>query len=160
MEFVSISGILKKAPAQDARAYLFTETDESDVTYFLIHQLETIVAAMDGLHGYLRRKANETKAVEAMLHDSTRLRERLNHRQRELIRHALRHPRSVSTIEGHRQNHAVVYQTARSDLLQVVELDLLSKRKSGQAFIFEAPADLKHRLEEAECSLQRSTEGR
>lgn len=160
MEFVSISGILKKAPAQYARAYLFAETDESDVTYFLIHQLETIVAAMDGLHGYLRRKANETKVVETMLHDSTRLRERLNRRQLELIRHALRHPRSVYTIEGHRRNHAVVYQTARSDLLQLVELGLVSKRKAGQAFLFEAPADLKHRLEEAECSLRRSTEGR
>lgn len=160
LEFVSISGILKKAPAQYARAYLFTETDESDVTYFLIHQLETIVAAMDGLRAYLRRKADQTKVVEAMLHDSARLREHLNHRQMALIRHALRHPSSAYTIEGHRQYHAVVYQTARSDLLQLVELDLLSKRKAGQAFIFEAPADLKHRLEEAEFSLQRSTEGR
>ncbi len=157
LEFVSISSILKKAPAQCARAYLFTETDESDVTYFLIHQLETIVAAMDGLHAYLRRKAGETKVVEAMLQGSARLRERLNHRQLALIRHALRHPSSAYTIKGHRRNHAVVYQTARSDLLQLVELGLLSKRKAGQAFLFEAPADLKHRLEEAESSLQWSS---
>ncbi|WP_300971433.1 hypothetical protein [Thiocapsa sp.] len=157
---MSISGILKKAPAQYARAYLFTETDESDVTYFLIHQLETIVAAMDGLHAYLRRKAGETKVVDDMLQDSARLRERLNHRQLALIRHALRHPISVYTIAWHRRNHAVVYQTARSDLLQLVELGLLSKRKTGQAFLFEAPADLKHRLEEAEFNLRRSTEVR
>lgn len=157
LEFVSISSILKQAPAQYARAYLFTETDESDVTYFLIHQLETIVAAMDGLHAYLRRKVDEATAVDTMLRDSARLRERLNHRQWALIRHALRHPSSAYTIEGHRRNHAVVYQTARSDLLRLVELGLVSKRKAGQAFVFEAPADLKQRLEEVESSLRRSS---
>ncbi|WP_245537400.1 Fic family protein [Thiocystis violascens] len=156
MEFVSISSILKQAPAQYARAYLFTETDESDVTYFLIHQLETIVAAMDGLHDYLRRKADEAMATEAMLQTSTRLRERLNHRQLALIRHALRHPNSVYTIEGHRQSHAVVYQTARSDLLQLAALGLVSQRKAGQAFVFEAPPDLTSRLEETESTLQQS----
>ncbi len=153
MEFVSISSILKKAPAQYVRAYLFTETDESDVTYFLIHQLETVVAAMDGLHTYLRRKAEETKTTEAMLQTSATLRERLNHRQLSLIRHAFRHPGAAYTIEGHRQSHAVVYQTARADLLQLAELGLLSKRKIGQAFVFDAPPDLKARLEEAETRI-------
>ena len=38
-EFISISHILRKAPAQYGRAYLFTETDGGDTTYFLIHQL-------------------------------------------------------------------------------------------------------------------------
>ena len=156
LEFVSISSILKQAPAKYARAYLFTETDESDVTYFLIHQLETIVAAMDGLQTYLQRKAEETAAGEAMLKTSATLRERLNHRQLALIRHALRHPGAVYTIEGHRQSHAVVYQTARSDLLQLVELGLVSKRKAGQAFRFEAAPDLRARLEEAESGLRRS----
>lgn len=146
LEFVSISSILKQAPAKYARAYIFTETDESDVTYFLIHQLETIVAAMDGLQAYLRRKAEETAAGEAMLKTSATLRERLNHRQSALIRHALRHPGAVYTIEGHRQSHAVVYQTARSDLLQLVELGLVSKRKAGQAFVFEAVPELGMRL--------------
>lgn len=34
-EYVSISRILKKARAQYARAFLYTETDENDTTYFL-----------------------------------------------------------------------------------------------------------------------------
>jgi fido (protein-threonine AMPylation protein) len=53
LECVSISSILKQAPTQYARAYLFTETDDSDVTYFLIHQLKTIVAAIDAFHASL-----------------------------------------------------------------------------------------------------------
>lgn len=70
----------------------------------------------------------------------------VDHRQLALIRHALRHPGAVYTIEGHRQSHAVVYQTARSDLLQLVELGLVSKRKAGHAFVFEAVPELGTRL--------------
>jgi len=35
-EFVSISRILRRARGQYARAYLYTETDDNDVTYFLL----------------------------------------------------------------------------------------------------------------------------
>jgi Fic family protein len=155
LEFVSISSILKKAPAQYARAYLFTETDESDVTYFLIHQLETILAAMDGLYAYLQRKASELKATESMLRTSEQLRGHLNHRQLALIRHAVRHPGASYTIEGHRQSHDVVYQTARADLLRLAELGLLQQRKTARAFVFDAPLDLEARLGNAGATIQK-----
>ncbi|TCT19855.1 Fic family protein [Thiobaca trueperi] len=155
LEFVSISSILKKAPAQYARAYLFTETDDSDVTYFLIQQLETIVAAMDGLHAYLRRKADETQATESMLRTSAHLRDQLNHRQLALIRHAVRHPGARYTIEGHRQSHNVVYQTARADLLRLAELGLLHQRKVARALVFEVPANLDARLSNVRGTAQK-----
>jgi Fic family protein len=146
LEFVSISSVLRKAPAQYARAYLHTETDGGDVTYFLVHQLETILAALDGLYGYLNRKAAELTATEAMLRRSESLRGILNHRQIDLIRHALHHPGSIYTVEGHRRSQNVVYQTARADLLGIVERGLLLQHKSGRAFFFEAPVDLRDRL--------------
>ncbi len=37
-EFISISDTLRKAPATYARAFLYTESDENDLTYFLVHQ--------------------------------------------------------------------------------------------------------------------------
>ncbi len=159
LEFVSISSILKKAPAQYARAYLFAETDESDVTYFLIHQLETIVAAMDGLHGYLRRKADETKVDETMLQTP---RGCANASITASWRSSVTPPPPGAASTPSRviaESHAVVYQTARADLLQLVELGLLSKRKVGQAFVFEAPADLKHRLEEADAAFSDPPKG-
>lgn len=36
-EFISISRILKRAPARYARAFLETESDDNDLTYFIIH---------------------------------------------------------------------------------------------------------------------------
>jgi Fic family protein len=146
MEFVSISSVLKKAPAQYSRAYLHTETDGGDVTYFLVHQLETILAALAGLYGYLDRKAAELRATEALLKGSEPLRGVLNHRQMSLIRHAFRHSGAVYTIEGHRRSHNVVYQTARADLMALAEMGLLDRRKAGRAFVFAVPSDLPERL--------------
>jgi len=146
LEFVSISRVLKQAPAQYNRSYLFTETDDSDVTYFIIHQLTVIAEAIDALHAYLRRKAEALHATESLLRSSEQLQTAFNHRQVALIRHALQHPGARYTIEGHRRSHNVVYQTARTDLLGLVELGILVKRKMGRSFVFLAPASLQDQL--------------
>jgi Fic family protein len=146
MEFVSISHVLRRAPAQYVRAYLHTETDGGDTTYFLIHQLETIRKAVDAWHDYLARKSAEQRGTESLLSTSPGLRAKLNHRQVALLAHALKHPGEAYSVEGHQRSHGVVYQTARTDLLTLAELSLLDKSRSGRAFVFIAPADLRHRI--------------
>ncbi len=143
MEFISISHYLREAPSQYVRSYLFTETDDNDTTYFLIHQLETIRKAIGGLHEYLARKVTEQKATEQLLVGSSSLRSRLNHRQIALLTHALKHPDELYKIEGHQRSHAVVYQTARQDLLSLADLGLLEKFKAGKGFLFQAPKNLR-----------------
>jgi len=61
-EFISISHFLRKAPVQYGTAFLHTETDENDLTYFIIHQAEIIKRALKGLHDYVARKSSETRA--------------------------------------------------------------------------------------------------
>jgi len=145
-EFVSISHVLRRAPAQYVRAYLHTETDGGDTTYFLIHQLETIRKAIAALHDYLARKSAEQRGTESLLSTSPGLRAKLNHRQVALLTHALKHHGEAYSVEGHQRSHGVVYQTARTDLLALVELNLLDKGRSGRAFVFIAPADLQQRI--------------
>ena len=41
-EFLSISAVIQKAPAQYVRAYVFSEIDDNDVTYFLDYKLRVI----------------------------------------------------------------------------------------------------------------------
>ncbi len=147
MEFISISSIIKQAPGQYGRAFLHTETDDNDTTYFLLHQLDVITRAIDALYEYLERKAREIRSTEQILRSSPKLRGKLNHRQIALLSHALKHPSAHYRIEGHRQSHNVTYDTARTDLLALANLRLLSKQKVGKAFVFVAPADLKQRIE-------------
>jgi Fic family protein len=145
-EFISISHILCRATAQYGRAYLFTESDGGDTTYFLIHQLTTIRKAITSLHEYLARKAKEQRGLERLLSESPNLRTRLNHRQKALLTHALKHSGASYRVSGHQNVHAVVYQTARADLLELVELGLLEKFQEGRAHVFVAPNDLSRRI--------------
>lgn len=146
MEFVSISRILKNAPAQYTRSYLYTETDENDVTYFVLHQLRVILRAIRELLEYLRKKSDEHKELETLVHKSVKLQQALNHRQIALLNRALKNPDAIFTVASHRGSHNVTYDTARTDLLKLADFGLLDKSKRGRAFLFLVPADVRTTL--------------
>lgn len=146
MEYVSISRLLRRAPAAYIRAYLHSETDANDATYFIVHQLGVIERAIEELHRYIQHKAAEQRSVEALLRHAPRLSSRLNHRQIALLGHALRRPGYGYTVESHRRSHRVTAQTARVDLQNLVELGLLEQAKRSRAFWFHAPDDLRERI--------------
>lgn len=141
-EFLSISQIIIRAPARYERAFLYTETDDNDLTYFILYHLEVIRKAVEQLHEYIRRKSEQLRELEAELRGSPVL----NHRQRALISHALRHPGHRYTIQSHQTSHNVVYETARTDLLDLVERGLLVKQKSGRTYYFVSAADIERKL--------------
>lgn len=141
-EYVSISDILKRAPVKYYRAFLLTETDENDLTYFLLHQSDVVRKAIAALHDYIARKTHEVRDSERMLRNWRHL----NHRQQALIAHALRHPGSRYTIEGHQQSHDTSYNTARTDLLSLVDEHLLVLGKSGRKMIFYPSTELEQAI--------------
>lgn len=146
MEFISISKVIKQAPAQYAKAYLHTETDGNDLTYFLLHQIDVINKGVRALHDYLKKKAYAIEAIEKLL-ENHQAQGQLNHRQLSLLKHALENPNAIYRIQEHQAAHAISYQTARTDLLKMSDkLNLLRKRKYGHTFVFVSPPDLKARL--------------
>lgn len=143
MEFLSLSAVIMEAQQQYVLAYLHTETDDNDVTYFLIHQLEAVKKAVGRLHEYLARKAAETETVEKLL-DGSPFEGELNERQLTLLNHALKHPGAHYTVEGHKNSHRISYETARNDLSMLSDkVMLLRRRKQGRAHVFVAPMDLR-----------------
>ncbi|MCC7509490.1 MAG: Fic family protein [Planctomycetes bacterium] len=141
-EYVSISSIIRKAPAKYLRAYLETETDENDLTYFVIFHLQVLDRAVTALESYIQERRDEIQRVHLKLKGVATL----NHRQRDLILHAVRHPGQEYTFASHHNSHGVTYQTARSDLLHLEERGLLRRVVRGREFIFLAPPDLESRL--------------
>ena len=142
-EFLSISQVVQKSRQQYYRSFLYAETDDNDLTYFLLYHLKVINQAIDGLYLYLQKKAREVVKAERLI----RATDSLNHRQRQLLAHALRHPDSHYTIRGHRVSHRVVYQTARSDLVELVDKDLFKSMKRGRALVFFPSSELEKKLE-------------
>jgi len=148
-EFISISRILKNAPAKYSYSFLYAETDENDITYFIDYQLHVVKQAIDELKKYLKRKMDEVASTEKLF-QKTKLARRLNFRQLTLLKSALKNPGSTYTIQEYKNTHNVVYQTARKDLLELSDTHhLLEKIKRGKGFFFIAPSDLSMRIGEA-----------
>lgn len=141
-EFISISQIILKAPAKYGRAFLYTETDDNDLTYFILYHLDVIRRAIRELHEYIKRRTHRLQAIERRLRGVAML----NYRQRDLISHALRHPHQRYTIKSHQISNNVVYQTSRLDLLDLGKKGLVTSQKIGKTWYFTPVGDLEERL--------------
>jgi Fic family protein len=146
IEFTSISRVIKRAPAQYARAYLYTETDDNDLTYFVEHQLDVIRKAIKSLHAYLAEKAREIADTRRLIASSPRLKGKLNHRQLAVMEYFIKHSGTIYRIQEHKTLNQITYETARTDLLNLVELGLLEKHREGKSFVFQMPKKLRDKL--------------
>lgn len=141
-EFISISQIILGHPAKYGRAFLYTETDDNDLTYFILYHLEVINRAIEELHKYIKRRISRLQLIEKELRGIALL----NHRQRALISHALRHPNQRYSIKSHQISHNVVYQTSRLDLFDLEKRGLLQSQKIGKTWYFTPTPDLEDKL--------------
>ena len=66
LEYISISRIFIHAPAQYSRAYLLTETDSNDMTYFIDFNIHIISQALEELKRYIvQKKKEESQSLQS-----------------------------------------------------------------------------------------------
>jgi Fic family protein len=145
IEYLPISPIIRDAPSKYGRAFMESESDEGDLTYFLIHQLEVVEKALDRHDLYMQRKIAEVRDVERLLQDS----DGFNHRQLALLTDAVRNPGGTYTFGSHARSHRVTHETGRTDLSDLTERGLLIRRSKGRAYAFEPVPDLVASLKES-----------
>lgn len=145
-EYISISQALLRAPTDYYRAFLYTESDDNDLNYFILHQLECIETSIRDLHSYLGRKTSERKS----LHQRVRGLDWMNHRQEALVIHALDHPHAKYTFESHKTSHSIAPMTARKDLEGLEQRGLLTSGLSGKLRVFTAVPQLEKKLRDAQ----------
>jgi Fic family protein len=146
IEYISISKIIKNSVSKYGKAFLHTEHDDNDATYFIIHQLEVIKKGVDDFYQYLGEKTQGIQRTEELLSHNKNLQGKLNTRQLSLLHHALKHPNYIYEVKSHQSYHNIVYQTARTDLLGMSDLGLFSKIKIGKSFGFVAGKDLDKKI--------------
>ena len=145
MEYVSISAAIRRAPSHYSRAFLYTETDAGDLTYFLLHQTTMIQKAMEAFRRFVRKKQDGLQDMQNFL-SGRMARQHFNLRQIELLAHAAKNPSFAYTVQSHQRRQNVCYQTARNDLLALAKLGLLHQIKAGKKFLFTAPANLEQKI--------------
>ncbi|MCA8887893.1 MAG: Fic family protein [Parvularculaceae bacterium] len=145
LEYVSISRIINKAPISYGKAFLETETDHSDITYFIVHQLEVITSAIDDLSDYVRRRQQSVLSLTQEIESSAH-RDQLNHRQIDMLNDAIRNPNVRYTIREHERLHRISYLTARTDLEKLTDLGFLVKSKHGAQSIYKPAPRLRQKI--------------
>ncbi len=142
-EFISISRNIKQASAKYGNAYLYSENDENDLTYFVVNQLKVIILSIADLEKYLNKKIEQVRALEKQLKGVRQF----NHRQLALLSHAIRGNNDGYTFRSHQTSHNIAYATARADLLYLVDHGLLfTGGKSGKAIVFYPAEDIEKRI--------------
>jgi Fic family protein len=141
-EFLSISEIIRKGYAKYPQAYLDSELDDGDLTYFVLYHLDAIQQALDRLAEHVEREQERTRRSEPLL----KLAKDLNLRQRLLLEHALRHPLTQYTVKSHMNSNGIVAATSRADLDDLVRRRLMVTSKKGKQVLYLIAPGLEDRL--------------
>jgi Fic family protein len=131
MEYLSISRIFYKNKRQYEKAFLCTEYDENDLTYFILYHLKTMKNAFEELKLYLKRKTEESNSISLI----TQI-QGINLRQAQILDIITKSPTMIITVKEIENRFAISNQTAKTNLDQLVRLGFLeeiaiNKRKTG-----------------------------
>jgi Fic family protein len=131
LEYVAISTAIKNAPVKYTRAYIYSETDQNDITYFVKFNLRQIDIALKSFEKYIEETRSENnKIIETIKNNPN-----LNFRQADVIITLTKNEKPI-TVKEMQERYKITYQTARTDLLGLAELGYLYKHTKGKQFFF------------------------
>jgi Fic family protein len=146
-EYISISRFIQEKRGDYDKAFIYTETDDCDITYFLYHQLKIIRKAVVALHNHLDQKRKELHDFRDWL-DNNPVAKKMKVGQLEILKEAVGEPGKEFTVKQVSVDFGVTENTARTYLNGLVEADLLvaAKGKNGKMIRYLAPSTLRDRL--------------
>lgn len=144
-KYISISKLLKEKPKEYGLAFMYTETDQNDLTYFIYFQLEIILSAFEDLEKYLNEKSQEFQRITELL-QNTKWGGVLNFIQKDLIKKAVKEPGRVFTAKGVSNSYSISANTARAHLQKLIDHKLFLSSKDGKTVMYIAPSDLFSKL--------------
>ena len=131
-EFLPISRVILRSKKKYAWAYLDSEYDGSDVTYFIRYNLSCTDEALTDFLDYLEKQ----QAAESVTNTLLREIKEINPRQAHILRDMMENPDEYFSIRQVMQMYNTVYQTARTDLLHLAELGYINQEKRGREYLF------------------------
>ncbi len=119
-EYLSISRIIQDRKNQYEKAYLYTENDENDLSYFITFNLKAMELAFDALKTYLKRKQIEARDLRKFIKIPE-----INERQTQLLELFSEEPEIVLNVKEVQNRFSVSNYTARADLMKLVRFGFL-----------------------------------
>jgi len=133
--YIAISTLLKAAPVKYGKSYLYTETDEMDLTYFIEYQCGIILRAINDFKQAYKKSLEDIETFNSWIWQSG-LYKKLSEKQRVVFQVAKSGTAKYFTSANVKENLGCSYNTASSVLNGLVELGVFSKQKKGREWLF------------------------
>lgn len=133
--YIAISTLLKAAPIQYGKSYLYTETDNMDLTYFLDYQCRVVARSISKFKKTYEKTVEGIMEFNAFLYSSG-LYSKLSEKQRVVFNVAKQGVASEFTITNVKENLNCAYNTAATVLNGLVDIGLFQKEKHGNEWVF------------------------
>ncbi|MCB0472413.1 MAG: Fic family protein [Flavobacteriaceae bacterium] len=120
IKYISISRLIVKTKVQYAKAYIYSENDSLDLSYFIQYKLKTMKLGFKSLREYIDRKIAEKQIVNRF-----QLIDGVNERQGLILTWLNEEDNLLLTVKEVESRLNVANQTARNDLEGLVKLGLV-----------------------------------
>ena len=124
--YIPISQVIKSSKKQYTDAYLYSEQDGNDLTYFLVYIANKTNQAVEEVKKYVNKKKREQKWLISELAHLW-----FNERQNKLIWYFLENPKSYTNNSIHKNYYNISINTAKADLIWLYNAGFLRKEKQG-----------------------------
>lgn len=139
--YLPISSIIKKSPVQYSNAYIYTEQDDLDLTYFYDYHMRKIMKSIDEFNTHFDKIVNENKQIDSLLGRKYIL----NERQKQLLHYLLAEDKyAYVTVSSHGILNRIGRITAAKDLKYLTEMEMLTSKKVGKFVYYYASDTLKN----------------
>ncbi|WP_024768193.1 Fic family protein [Aquimarina macrocephali] len=123
-EYLSISRVIMKTKTQYEKAYIYTEIDDMDVTYFIYYQVKVLTQAFEDLKKYVAKKKKEEVKLSIFYKEPN-----INERQAQLLFWIKKNENRYFSVKEIQTTFSITNQTARTDLESLVDRNILKKIK-------------------------------
>lgn len=126
--YLPISKVIKKSPMQYIMAYVYSEQDENDITYFLDYNIRKIKLAVREFKEYLDKQAENNKKMKKQCDEKYGL----NIRQVQLLQYLHGDTGERTSLIAHMNVNQIAKMTAIKDLKSLVTKGFLEGKKQGR----------------------------
>jgi len=119
-EYLSISKIIQDTKNQYEKAFIYTENDENDLSYFITYNLNVMEKAFEALKNYIQQKQKNHFKIARFIKIPN-----INERQAQLLKLVYDNPEIVFNTKEVENRFSVSNYTARTDLKGLVDLGFL-----------------------------------
>lgn len=132
--YLPLSKVIKNSPGQYRDAYIYTEQDDNDLTYFIEYNINKIDQAMKEFEAYAERKWKENTRMARLAREKYQL----NDRQIQLLRYYYKNKDVTTSITTHMKVYGTSRMTAMKDLRQLQNLGFVISKKTGRSVYYYA----------------------